>query len=143
MRFDVGKDGFIDLEELKRMMETLNAPQTHLALKEMIKEVDEDGDAKISFREFMLIYKKAKAGELDLNGGLSQLAELTEINVEEAGVGGAKNFFEAKIAEQSSKSKFEEEVKAEQEERRRQEEIKKQRLAAFREKANFFKQAAT
>jgi Ca2+-binding EF-hand superfamily protein len=39
------------LEELKRMMEKLGAPQTHLDLKAMIKEVDEDGDNKISFRE--------------------------------------------------------------------------------------------
>lgn len=41
----------MDLEELKRMMEKLGAPQTHLDLKAMIKEVDEDGDNKISFRE--------------------------------------------------------------------------------------------
>lgn len=33
------------------MMEKLGVPQTHLALKAMIKEVDEDGDDKISFRE--------------------------------------------------------------------------------------------
>ena len=33
------------------MMEKLGAPQTHLALKEMIKEVDEDFDGKIDFRE--------------------------------------------------------------------------------------------
>ena len=32
-------------------MEKLGAPQTHLALKEMISEVDEDCDQKISFRE--------------------------------------------------------------------------------------------
>ena len=50
-RFDVGHDNFIDLEELKRMMELLGAPQTHLTLKDMIKEVDEDNDKKISFRE--------------------------------------------------------------------------------------------
>lgn len=50
-RFDTGKDGYLDLGELKRMMEKLGVPQTHLALKTMIKEVDEDGDDKISFRE--------------------------------------------------------------------------------------------
>lgn len=33
------------------MMEKLGAPQTHLALKDMIKEVDEDKDNKINFRE--------------------------------------------------------------------------------------------
>ena len=50
-RYDTGKDKFIDFEELKHMMEKLGAPQTHLCLKEMIKEVDEDFDGKISFRE--------------------------------------------------------------------------------------------
>lgn len=50
-RYDAGKDGFIDLMELKLMMEKLGAPQTHLGLKNMIKEVDEDFDGKLSFRE--------------------------------------------------------------------------------------------
>jgi hypothetical protein len=50
-RFDEGRDGYLDLGELKRMMEKLGAPQTHLGLKAMIKEVDEDGDKTISFRE--------------------------------------------------------------------------------------------
>lgn len=54
-RFDTGKDGYLDLGELKRMMEKLGVPQTHLALKAMIKEVDEDYDDKISFREVRII----------------------------------------------------------------------------------------
>ncbi|XP_061016679.1 EF-hand domain-containing protein D2 isoform X2 [Dama dama] len=49
--YDAGRDGFIDLMELKLMMEKLGAPQTHLGLKNMIKEVDEDFDSKLSFRE--------------------------------------------------------------------------------------------
>lgn len=51
LRYDSGKDGYIDLMELKLMMEKLGAPQTHLGLKNMIKEVDEDFDGKLSFRE--------------------------------------------------------------------------------------------
>lgn len=39
------------MEELKRMMEKLGAPQTHLALKHMIFEVDEDKDGRLNFRE--------------------------------------------------------------------------------------------
>lgn len=39
------------------MMEKLQAPQTHLGLKEMIAEIDEDNDGKISFREFLMIFK--------------------------------------------------------------------------------------
>ena len=53
------------------MMEKLGAPQTHLGLKAMIKEVDEDDDFAISFREFLMIFRKARAGELDLESGLS------------------------------------------------------------------------
>lgn len=33
------------------MMEKLGEPQTHIGLKAMIKEVDEDNDGQISFRE--------------------------------------------------------------------------------------------
>lgn len=44
----------MDLTELKRMMEVLGAPQTHLVLKSMIKEVDEDRDGQISFREVIV-----------------------------------------------------------------------------------------
>lgn len=33
------------------MMEKLQVPQTHLGLKEMIRQVDEDQDNKINFKE--------------------------------------------------------------------------------------------
>lgn len=45
------RSNFIDLMELKLMMEKLGEPQTHIGLKAMIKEVDEDHDGQISFRE--------------------------------------------------------------------------------------------
>lgn len=107
------------------MMEKLGAPQTHLGLKTMIKEVDEDLDNKLSFREvsegpggpvhgssgptveqtrralspvqFLLIFRKAAAGELAEDSGLSVLAQLSEIDVSTEGVKGAKSFFEAKV----------------------------------------------
>ncbi|OXU23677.1 hypothetical protein TSAR_006215 [Trichomalopsis sarcophagae] len=41
-------DGFLDLVELKRMIEVLGAPQTHLGFKDMIQKVDENGDRRIS-----------------------------------------------------------------------------------------------
>ncbi|XP_013792124.2 EF-hand domain-containing protein D2 homolog, partial [Limulus polyphemus] len=88
--------------------------------------------------QFLLIFRKAKAGDLSADSGLDQLARLAEIDVEQAGVGGAKTFFEAKIEEQKRYNKFEEEIRSEQEERRREEEERKQRKAAFQEKANFF-----
>ena len=64
-RYNESGTGVISLAELKVMMERLGAPQTHLGLKAMIKEVDEDDDGAISFREFLSIFRKARAGELD------------------------------------------------------------------------------
>ena len=63
----------------------------------LFQEVDEDHDGHICFREFLLIFRKAAAGELSEDSGLSVLAKQCEINVEEVGVGGAKDFFEAKV----------------------------------------------
>uniref|UniRef100_A0A182MPZ2 EF-hand domain-containing protein n=1 Tax=Anopheles culicifacies TaxID=139723 RepID=A0A182MPZ2_9DIPT len=137
-RYDVGNDGYLDLAELKIMMEKLGAPQTHLGLKGMIAEVDEDKDGKISFREFLLIYRKARAGELISDSGLGQLARLTEINVDEVGVGGAKNFFEAKIEQQLRTNKFHDEIRQEQEERRRMEEERILRRQQFQQRAAVF-----
>uniref|UniRef100_A0A8C8B4A0 EF-hand domain family member D2 n=1 Tax=Otus sunia TaxID=257818 RepID=A0A8C8B4A0_9STRI len=139
-RYDAGKDGFIDLMELKLMMEKLGAPQTHLGLKNMIKEVDEDLDSKLSFREFLLIFRKAAAGELQEDSGLHALARLSEIDVSTEGVKGAKSFFEAKVQAIHDASRFEEEIKAEQEEKKKQAEELKQRKAAFKELQSTFKQ---
>ncbi|GAB6019960.1 EF-hand domain-containing protein D2 [Chamberlinius hualienensis] len=137
-KYDVGNDSYLDLAELKLMMEKLGAPQTHLALKQMINEVDEDKDDKINFREFLLIYRKARQGELDADSGLGQLAALTEIDVTASGVGGAKNFFEAKISELSKGKKFEEEIRAEQDERKKETEEKQRRRKDFKEKSLIF-----
>eukprot|EP00048_Salpingoeca_helianthica_P022341 m.17743 g.17743 ORF g.17743 m.17743 type:complete len:189 (-) comp7193_c0_seq1:233-799(-) len=133
--FDVSKDGFIDLMELKMMMEKLGAPQTHVALKEMIKEIDEDFDGQMNFREFLLIFKKAAGGELKCDG-LSVIAKT--IDVSEAGVGGAKGFFEGMAARQASANKFEKEIKDEQAEKKKQAEEAKKRKEEFKSKmANF------
>ncbi|XP_069831604.1 EF-hand domain-containing protein D1 [Dendropsophus ebraccatus] len=137
-QYDTGKDNFIDLMELKLMMEKLGAPQTHLGLKNMIKEVDEDFDGKLNFREFLLIFRKAAAGELEDDSGLMSLAKLSEIDVSTEGVKGAKSFFEAKVQALSASSKFESEIRAEQDERKRQEEEKKNRRAAFKELKSAF-----
>ncbi|XP_036387391.1 EF-hand domain-containing protein D2-like [Megalops cyprinoides] len=138
-QYDAGKDGFIDLMELKLMMEKLEAPQTHLGLKNMIKEVDEDLDNKLSFREFLLIFRKAAAGELAEDSGLHALARLSEIDVSTEGVKGAKTFFEAKVQAINDSNRFEAEIRQEQEEKKKQLEEKKQRKAAFKELQSAFK----
>ena len=85
-----------------------------------------------------MIFRKARAGELEVGSGLSELARLTEIDVDEVGVGGAKQFFNAKIKEQSASNKFEAEIRAEQEERKKKEEEAKVRKKAFKEKQAAF-----
>ncbi|XP_035500141.1 EF-hand domain-containing protein D2 [Scophthalmus maximus] len=136
--YDAGKDNYIDLMELKLMMEKLGAPQTHLGLKNMIKEVDEDLDNKLSFREFLLIFRKAAAGELSEDSGLSVLARLSEIDVSTEGVKGAKTFFEAKVQAINEGSRFEAEIRQEQEAKKKQAEEQKQRRAAFKELQSTF-----
>ena len=136
--FNSSNTGRLSLEELKIMMEKLGSPQTHLGLKAMIQEVDEDHDGHISFCEFLLIFRKFNSGELDEDSGLGMLAKQCEINVDEVGVCGAKDFFEAKIAAIRKTSKFEEEIRSEQEERKREEEERRKRQQAFKERAALF-----
>lgn len=47
--------------------------------------------------QFLLIFRKAAAGELQEDSGLHVLARLSEIDVSTEGVKGAKSFFEAKV----------------------------------------------
>ncbi|CAH0393650.1 unnamed protein product [Bemisia tabaci] len=87
---------------------------------------------------FLLIFRKANAGELQEESGLGKLAKLTEVDVGQVGVNGAKSFFEAKIEEIRRGSKFEDEIREEQEERRREEEERLKRKTAFKERAALF-----
>jgi hypothetical protein len=48
--------------------------------------------------QFLLIFRKAAAGELEEGSGLMDLySNMTEIDVDAEGVKGAKNFFQAKV----------------------------------------------
>lgn len=133
--YDEDKSNYIDLTELKRMMEKLGAPQTHLGLKAMMKEVDEDMDNQISFREFLLIFRKAQAGEL-ITEGLSVIASTCDVSAE--GVKGAKTFFEAKAAELNKGAKFQEDMKLESERKAKEAEEARARKDAFKAKAAQF-----
>lgn len=75
---------------------------------------------------------------MEEGSGLSELAKLVEVNVDEVGVGGAKQFFEAKVQQQSASNKFEREIREEQEERKKQAEEAKLRKQAFKQKAALF-----
>jgi len=88
--------------------------------------------------QFLLIFRKAAAGELDEDSGLSQLAKLAEVDVDEVGVSGAAKFFEAKVKEQVFSNKFEAEIRQEQEERKKAAEEAKARKEAFKAKKAAF-----
>ncbi len=88
--------------------------------------------------QFLLIFRKAAAGELEAGSGLSELARLAEVDVDEVGVGGAAKFFEAKVKEQTFSNKFEAEIRQEQEERKKQAQEAKARKEAFKAKQAAF-----
>ncbi|XP_049630055.1 allograft inflammatory factor 1-like isoform X1 [Suncus etruscus] len=53
MEFDLNNEGEIDLMSLKRMMEKLGVPRTHLEMKKMISEVTGGSSDTISYRDFV------------------------------------------------------------------------------------------
>ncbi|XP_029776760.1 allograft inflammatory factor 1-like isoform X2 [Suricata suricatta] len=53
MEFDLNNEGEIDLMSLKRMMEKLGVPKTHLEMKKMILEVTGGVSDTISYRDFV------------------------------------------------------------------------------------------
>eukprot|EP01111_Echinosteliopsis_oligospora_P013112 TRINITY_DN461_c0_g1_i1.p1 TRINITY_DN461_c0_g1~~TRINITY_DN461_c0_g1_i1.p1 ORF type:complete len:188 (-),score=56.45 TRINITY_DN461_c0_g1_i1:90-596(-) len=132
--YDTSKDGFIDLQELKYMMEKLGYPQTHLGLKAMIKEIDEDNDEKIAYREFLLIFRYAKNGTLK-SEGLKSIA--VSVDVQKEGVGGAKSFFEAKS--KALNESVADKDREYHEQKKKEVAEKKERQAAFAERASVFK----
>ena len=55
---DKGKDGKITLLELANVMRSLNMDPTEEELKEMIDEVDLDGNGEIDFEEFVTLMNR-------------------------------------------------------------------------------------
>ena len=94
----------------------------------MIAEVDDDNDGQMNFREFLLIFSRAKNGTLKCEG-LSFIAKTIDVSAE--GVSGAKGFFDKLAANQSQTNKFEQEIKDEQSEKKKTAEEAKVKKAAF------------
>ena len=83
----------------------------------------------------MLIFRKARTGELQIEG-LAKIAAVCDVTKE--GVGGAKTFFESKVKEIEQGAKFEMEIKEEQERKKKEAEEAKERRQAFKDKASMF-----
>ncbi|KAH8242949.1 hypothetical protein KR032_003185, partial [Drosophila birchii] len=103
---DEDKNGYISLCELKRFLEILEMPQTHLKTKKMMSQVVRGSEDRLNFGEALLIYGSLKHRlvplkwrHLQLETGQFVLND--EVDVAQVGVSGAKLFFEAKIALQT------------------------------------------
>uniref|UniRef100_A0ABB5UPN9 Allograft inflammatory factor 1 n=3 Tax=Sus scrofa TaxID=9823 RepID=A0ABB5UPN9_PIG len=53
MEFDLNGNGDIDIMSLKRMLEKLGVPKTHLELKKLIKEVSSGSGETFSYSDFL------------------------------------------------------------------------------------------
>ncbi|KAF5915537.1 hypothetical protein HPG69_012702 [Diceros bicornis minor] len=53
MEFDMNGNGDIDIMSLKRMLEKLGVPKTHLELKKLIKEVSSGSGETFSYSDFV------------------------------------------------------------------------------------------
>eukprot|EP00162_Nutomonas_longa_P023769 comp7815_c0_seq1/m.8067 comp7815_c0_seq1/g.8067 ORF comp7815_c0_seq1/g.8067 comp7815_c0_seq1/m.8067 type:complete len:213 (+) comp7815_c0_seq1:91-729(+) len=74
--FDVDRNGRIDVSELKIVLKGLGLYPPVSKIKEMIREVDKDGDGVINFREFCDMRKSDEAVELNV------LAEFKKFDVD-------------------------------------------------------------
>ncbi|EDW42122.1 uncharacterized protein LOC6606331 [Drosophila sechellia] len=106
---DEDLDGYISLGELKRFLEKLEMPQTHLAAKNVMSHVVGNHVERLTFCHALLIYGTV-LNRLELRKGhlldreRLRLARSKAVDVSKVGVSGAKQFFEAKIALQSDPS---------------------------------------
>uniref|UniRef100_A0A8C7L2A8 Allograft inflammatory factor 1-like n=1 Tax=Oncorhynchus kisutch TaxID=8019 RepID=A0A8C7L2A8_ONCKI len=64
--FDLNDQGEIDMMGMKRMMEKLGVPKTHLEMKKMISEVTEGISDSINYRDFVKMMLGKRSAVLKL-----------------------------------------------------------------------------
>ncbi|KAF7688775.1 allograft inflammatory factor 1-like [Silurus meridionalis] len=64
--FDLNDEGEIDMMGLKRMMEKLGVPKTHLEMKKMISEVTGGSSETINYRDFVKMMLGKRSAVLKL-----------------------------------------------------------------------------
>jgi len=106
MQVDDDRDGYICLGELKRFLEKLELPQTHLAAKNVMNHVVGNQESRLNFCQGLLVYgtlmNRLELRKWNLQDRDKQrLARKEAVDVSQVGVSGAKLFFEAKIAMQT------------------------------------------
>lgn len=106
---DEDLDGYICLAELKRLLEKLDIPQTHLAAKKVMATVVGTNEDRLNFCQALLIYgtlvQRVEVQNYGIHDRVTKRFALTEVvDVSQVGVTGARLFFEAKIAQQQPES---------------------------------------
>uniref|UniRef100_A0A1I8JNP0 EF-hand domain-containing protein n=1 Tax=Macrostomum lignano TaxID=282301 RepID=A0A1I8JNP0_9PLAT len=143
--FDGDRDGYLGREDLTRMMERLGAPQTYLGLKALMRDFEAPpaGSNRLDFRGFLSMFRRAAAGQLDSHKNLlawyAEYVGVEAVSVDEVGVRGAKDFFEAKIGIHAAGGQYEAELREEeQRQRQKKEEEDRIRQENFRAKRELF-----
>ena len=106
-------------------------------MRALIRAADKTGDGCLNLEEFVSIFRKVASEQLDETSALLAFVQMTEIDVSNCGVKGAKNFFEWQIkkSQDSSFSKMIEDEnrrkKEEEEERKRKKQDMARKISAF------------
>uniref|UniRef100_A0A8C2D1F9 EF-hand domain-containing protein n=1 Tax=Cyprinus carpio TaxID=7962 RepID=A0A8C2D1F9_CYPCA len=79
--FDLNDQGEIDMMGLKRMMEKLGVPKTHLEMKKMISEVTGGCSDTINYRDFvkMMLGKRSAVLKLTSSAGSAYLCHYLSV----------------------------------------------------------------
>lgn len=143
---DTNQKGYLDLEDCKKIMEYIGQPQTHLGLKRLIKQASDNEPVQcnppntLSFYGFLSICdnndKENENGDLDLSQ--KSLEKEDNVSVAEKGVSGAKNFFAAKISQQSKSNEAENEIKKSIMERKKKNAEAAERKNNFKDRISMF-----
>jgi len=150
--YDTGRKGYLNIEDVRKLMEAVGRPQTHLTLKKLINEARQKEDAvalaphpinTLSFFGFLSMFDETEdepthPSDNSLATGVNDLIRQQSIEVHETGVRGAKDFFSAKISQQSLSNQAEQEIRAEQEQRKKAAEVERQRKADFKNRLALF-----
>lgn len=101
--YDSDRDKFLGVDDLAKMMKKIKSSPVELSgLDEMIREVDEDGDGKLSLREFILIFHKAQNSSLRHVGLIDIYRQMHLFDEEQEAVIPAISAFKAQIEEWSA-----------------------------------------
>eukprot|EP01101_Sappina_pedata_P004103 TRINITY_DN168_c0_g1_i1.p1 TRINITY_DN168_c0_g1~~TRINITY_DN168_c0_g1_i1.p1 ORF type:complete len:182 (+),score=134.01 TRINITY_DN168_c0_g1_i1:20-565(+) len=110
-KFDLDKNGVLEVFELHQMYENFGETKTNAELVQLIKEADQTSKGGIDYREYLSILLKDKKGLLKGSGFGSFASIVGKKHDESKETGKKANIFEQKMAQQSNDLLKEQEVR--------------------------------